>query len=78
VDIHRDDGRTKPIKQFSIYFQSAEERPKVHDHYSHNFYRDTPQAIIDRFVRYPHRNAMLCRKSSPKGLAFLTEPGSAF
>ena len=34
--------------------------------------------IIDRFGRYPHRNALLGRESSPEELAFLSEPGSAF
>jgi uncharacterized protein (DUF924 family) len=34
--------------------------------------------IIDRFGRYPHRNALLGRASSPEELAFLSEPGSAF
>ena len=34
--------------------------------------------IIDRFGRYPHRNALLSRASSPEELAFLNEPGSAF
>ena len=36
------------------------------------------QAIIDRFGRYPHRNALLGRESSPEELAFLSEPGSGF
>ena len=36
------------------------------------------QAIIERFGRYPHRNAILGRASTPEELAFLTEPGSAF
>jgi uncharacterized protein (DUF924 family) len=34
--------------------------------------------IIDRFGRYPHRNAMLGRASSAEELAFLSEPGSSF
>ena len=34
--------------------------------------------IIDRFGRYPNRNALLSRASSPEELAFLNEPGSAF
>ena len=34
--------------------------------------------IIDRFGRYPHRNAALGRPSSAEELAFLQEPGSAF
>ena len=36
------------------------------------------QAIIERFGRYPHRNALLGRESTPEELAFLLEPGSAF
>lgn len=36
------------------------------------------KAIIDRFGRYPHRNAILGRESSPEELAFLKEPGSSF
>ena len=34
--------------------------------------------IIDRFGRYPHRNALLGRISTPEELAFLSAPGSAF
>ena len=36
------------------------------------------KAIIDRFGRYPHRNASLGRTSSAAELAFLAEPGSSF
>ena len=36
------------------------------------------KAIIDRFGRYPHRNAMLGRQSTAEELAFLAEPGSSF
>jgi uncharacterized protein (DUF924 family) len=34
--------------------------------------------IIDRFGRYPHRNAVLGRTSTPEELVFLSEPGSSF
>lgn len=36
------------------------------------------KAIIERFGRYPHRNALLGRESTPEELAFLAEPGSSF
>ncbi|MDE2416135.1 MAG: DUF924 domain-containing protein [Comamonadaceae bacterium] len=36
------------------------------------------RAIIERFGRYPHRNAILGRQSSDEELAFLREPGSSF
>ncbi len=35
-------------------------------------------AVIRRFGRYPHRNAILGRESTPEELAFLAEPGSRF
>src|SRR5262245_20910358 len=34
--------------------------------------------IIDRFGRFPHRNAILGRISTPEEIAFLTQPGSSF
>lgn len=36
------------------------------------------KAIIDRFGRYPHRNAILGRESTDEERAFLQEPGSSF
>ena len=36
------------------------------------------KAIIDRFGRYPHRNAILGRLSTPEEVAFLQTPGSSF
>ena len=36
------------------------------------------KAIIDRFGRYPHRNAVLGRISTPEELEFLQQPGSKF
>jgi uncharacterized protein (DUF924 family) len=32
--------------------------------------------IIERFGRFPHRNALLGRESTPEELAFLQEPGT--
>jgi uncharacterized protein (DUF924 family) len=34
--------------------------------------------IIDRFGRYPHRNAILGRESTPEEVEFLSQPGSSF
>ncbi|WP_294764575.1 DUF924 family protein [uncultured Rhodoferax sp.] len=41
-------------------------------------YEHRHKAIIDRFGRYPHRNAILGRESTAEELAFLSEPGSSF
>ena len=34
--------------------------------------------IIDRFGRYPHRNRVLGRESTPEEEDFLKQPGSSF
>ena len=39
---------------------------------------DMHKAIIDRFGRFPHRNAVLGRPSTPEEAEFLKTPGSSF
>jgi uncharacterized protein (DUF924 family) len=34
--------------------------------------------IVERFGRFPHRNAVLGRKSTPEEIEFLKRPGSSF
>ncbi len=34
--------------------------------------------VVERFGRYPHRNAILGRASTPEEIAFLRQPGSSF
>lgn len=41
-------------------------------------YAQAHKTIIDRFGRFPHRNAILGRTSTPEELEFLTQPGSSF
>jgi uncharacterized protein (DUF924 family) len=36
------------------------------------------KAVIDRFGRFPHRNAVLERPSTPEEAEFLKQPGSSF
>lgn len=36
------------------------------------------KAIVDRFGRYPHRNAILGRDSTPEETEFLKQPGASF
>ena len=36
------------------------------------------KTIIDRFGRYPHRNQILERESTPEEVEFLTQPNSSF
>ncbi|MNC60968.1 hypothetical protein D3C75_1108830 [compost metagenome] len=36
------------------------------------------QVIVQRFGRFPHRNAVLGRTSTPEEAEFLRQPGSGF
>jgi uncharacterized protein (DUF924 family) len=36
------------------------------------------KVVIDRFGRFPHRNAALARPSTPEEIDFLKQPGSSF
>ncbi|NUN12133.1 MAG: DUF924 domain-containing protein [Myxococcales bacterium] len=36
------------------------------------------QVVIDRFGRFPHRNVILGRESTPEEIEFLKQPGSSF
>ena len=36
------------------------------------------QTVVDRFGRFPHRNKILGRESTPEEEAFLEQPGSSF
>lgn len=64
------------------------ESPQIHEIAVHLFsapglednlaFERRHKAVIDRFGRYPHRNAILGRVSTPAEIEFLTQPGSAF
>lgn len=41
-------------------------------------YAQRHRAVIARFGRFPHRNAVLGRESTPQEVAFLQQPGSSF
>ncbi|MEK8051767.1 DUF924 family protein [Ideonella sp. DXS22W] len=47
-------------------------------HDNHLDYAIRHRVIVDRFGRFPHRNAILGRASTDEELAFLQQPGSSF
>lgn len=68
-------------------FMHSESR-HIHAHAERLFKQFTPErnydfelrhkAIVERFGRYPHRNAILGRASTLEEIDFLKQPGSAF
>jgi uncharacterized protein (DUF924 family) len=58
--------------------QVAEQLFKANGIQSNHDFELRHRAIIERFGRYPHRNAILGRESTDEELAFLALPGSSF
>jgi uncharacterized protein (DUF924 family) len=53
----------------------AEQRMSYADYLD---YARRHEAVIARFGRFPHRNALLGRTSTPEEQAYLAEPGAGF
>ncbi len=63
-----------------LFAALAEEVPATLKQAFQNFldFAEKHKEIIDRFGRFPHRNALLGRDSTPEELEFLKGPGSSF
>lgn len=62
----------RSVELFSALAQEHDGFAEVLD-YAHRH-----RGVIARFGRFPHRNAILGRASTPEELAFLAQPGSGF
>lgn len=64
--------QARAVELFQLLAQSREGYESMLD------YAQRHQEVIARFGRFPHRNAILGRDSTPEELAFLQQPGSRF
>ncbi len=71
---HAEDLATQD-QSLVLFKQLARDEP---EHASLTTWAERHHAIIARFGRFPHRNAILGRPSTPEEEAFLREPGSSF
>jgi uncharacterized protein (DUF924 family) len=83
------DRELPPAERAFLYLPwMHSESPLIHEEALHLFaapgleknldFEHKHKAIIDRFGRYPHRNAILDRPSTAEELEFLKQPGSSF
>ena len=71
------DHQEQAVKQFrELLDQAGTEQKEVFAEYLEFAVRH--RNIIARFGRFPHRNKILGRESTPEELAFLNQPGSSF
>ncbi|MDH3817291.1 MAG: DUF924 domain-containing protein [Myxococcales bacterium] len=71
------DDHQRCLEIFHDLLSSAPE-PLEADAKNYLDYAKAHKAIVERFGRYPHRNATLGRASTPEEIEFLKEPGSSF
>jgi uncharacterized protein (DUF924 family) len=65
------------VREFSAVVESA--APSVRPAAQNSLdFEHKHRVIIERFGRYPHRNAALGRASTPEEIEFLKQPGSGF
>ena len=89
----RDDARLLPVEKLFLYlpFEHSEERadqelscrlPAQIDSFEQTRgiaeWAVKHKVIVDRFGRFPHRNAALGRQSTAEEIEFLKTPGSGF
>jgi uncharacterized protein (DUF924 family) len=67
-------------RSLDLYTRLLDEQPEeLRSHVAQAVdYAKRHLAIIERFGRFPHRNAILGRSSTPEELDFLKQPGSSF
>lgn len=82
-------GALPPVRRMFLYLPFEHSEAIVDQERSVALFRDLGleqpldyairhRDVIVRFGRFPHRNAVLGRASTPEELAFLEEPGSSF
>lgn len=65
------------VRLFTALFQAVPQ-PVMEQYRGFLTYALRHRHVIERFGRFPHRNAILGRQSSPEETAFLAKPGSSF
>lgn len=65
-------SESKEIHEIALFLF---DQPGLEDNFN---FEVRHKEIIDRFGRYPHRNKILGRESTPEELEFLSQPGSSF
>ncbi|MBW4649168.1 MAG: DUF924 domain-containing protein [Kastovskya adunca ATA6-11-RM4] len=87
------DKELLPVQRWFIYLPFEHSENLEHQHQAVELFSQLPdnpdnaetldyskrhRAVIERFGRFPHRNKILGRESTPEEVEFLKQPGSSF
>ena len=75
LPLEHSENRDHQQQAVTLFQALADEHQEFNDTY---VYALKHQSVIERFGRFPHRNEILGRPSTPEELEFLKEPGSSF
>lgn len=75
LPLEHSENRDHQAQAVTLFQALADEHEEFKD--SH-VYALKHQAVIERFGRFPHRNEIVGRSSTPEEIEFLKEPGSSF
>ena len=75
LPLEHSENRDHQQQAVTLFQALADEHQEFNDTY---VYALKHQAVIERFGRFPHRNEILGRPSTPEELEFLQQPGSSF
>ncbi len=83
-----DDLKLSQLERQFLYMPFMHSESKLIHQQAERLFKQIPEhgydfeikhkVIIDRYGRYPHRNEILNRQSTPEELDFLQQPGSSF
>lgn len=74
------ENRLMQLRSVSLFQQLLVQVPASQKEIFAGFldYAERHAAVIEQFGRFPHRNEILARESTPEELAYLDQPGSGF
>lgn len=75
LPLEHSESQTDQQRSVQLFEALALEQPNLDDVRD---YALRHQAVIDRFGRFPHRNRILGRETTPEEAEFLQQPGSSF
>lgn len=80
LPLEHSESMTDQDRAVSLYTRLVGEVPAAQAERYQNFltFARRHRRVIERFGRFPHRNAIIGRESTPEELSFLQEPGSSF
>jgi uncharacterized protein (DUF924 family) len=80
LPLEHSESRVDQVRSVALFSQLAQSAPEAERELFAGYvdFAKRHQGIVERFDRFPHRNRILGRESTPEEVVFLQQPGSSF